>query len=59
MPAPALLLWTALVPLAYETLFGWFAAGVWNGVSDTRWLIYAPVVSVAFVSWFYRRIKTG
>ena len=55
MPAPALLLWTALVPLAYETLFAWFAVGVWNGVSDTRWLIYVPVISVAIVSWLLRR----
>ena len=43
LPWPPLLIWIALMPLAYQVLVEWRAAGVWNGSTPVRWWIYAPV----------------
>lgn len=42
-PIPALLLWTALMPLAYRVVIEWTLLGEWHGSTPWRWLIYAPV----------------
>ncbi|MGH9660548.1 MAG: hypothetical protein ACRD96_18505, partial [Bryobacteraceae bacterium] len=45
-PAPELLLWIALVPLAHQTVVEWISIGQWNGSTPLRWYIYAPVALV-------------
>jgi alpha-1,6-mannosyltransferase len=42
-PHPSLLLWVALVPLAYSVQIEWRILGEWNGVTPERWWIYTPV----------------
>lgn len=42
-PSAWLLLWVALVPLAYQVLIPWVALGEWEHVSPWRFLIYVPV----------------
>ena len=54
-PIPALLLWTALMPLAYSVLIDWSILGEWNGETPMRWLIYAPVGVMLIVSLVLRR----
>jgi alpha-1,6-mannosyltransferase len=54
-PSLGLLLWTALVPIAYQVLPGWEIQGEWNGVSPLRWLIYTPVFVVLLYEWFTLR----
>ncbi|MFN7938399.1 MAG: hypothetical protein U0R19_34045 [Bryobacteraceae bacterium] len=54
-PSWGLLLWTALVPLAYQVLIGWEINGIWNGVSPLRWFIYIPVFLVLLYEWFTLR----
>ncbi len=44
-PVPALLLWTALTPLAHVAVIRWVKEGVWDGSTWVRWLIYAPVAA--------------
>jgi hypothetical protein len=38
-----LLVWTALMPLAYVVLIEWRASGVWDGSTAMRWWIWGPV----------------
>ncbi len=42
-PLPGFLLWTAVVPLAYESVIRWTALGEWEGPSELRWYAYVPV----------------
>jgi hypothetical protein len=42
-PHPSLLLWVALVPLAYVVQIDWQVLGEWNGSRPERWWIYIPV----------------
>ncbi len=51
-PSLALLLWSALVPLAYQVLPAWELLGEWNGLSPIRWLIYTPVFFVLLYEAF-------
>ncbi len=51
-PSLALLLWSALAPLAYQVLPAWEILGQWNGVSPLRWFIYAPVFLVLLYEWY-------
>jgi hypothetical protein len=55
LPVPALLLWTGLMPLAYEVLIGWVELGEWQGSTDTRWYIYVPVYAMLVGSWLARQ----
>lgn len=55
IPEPGLLTWAALAPLFYEALFAWHAAGVWNGVSDIRWLVYVPVYGLLVYRFWVSR----
>lgn len=57
-PVPALLLWTALVPLAYQTVIAWLELGEWRGSTPDRWWIYGPVYGMLVGSWLARRIRT-
>ena len=43
VPVPALLLWTALIPLAYRVVIEWAGLGEWHGSTAWRWHIYVPV----------------
>jgi len=43
VPVTGVLLWTALMPLAYEVVIGWALLGEWEGSTAWRWLIYIPV----------------
>ena len=43
VPVPALLLWTALIPLAYRVVIEWAGLGQWHGSTAWRWHIYVPV----------------
>jgi hypothetical protein len=43
VPVPVLLLWTALIPLAYRVIIEWAALGEWHGSTTWRWHIYVPV----------------
>lgn len=59
-PAPwwplPVLVWQALMPLAYIVLEGWQARGEWVGSRPDRWWIYLPVfTSMAVSAWCYRR----
>lgn len=51
VPVPALLLWTALVPLAYSAVISWVALGEWNGSTALRWYEYGPVYALLIGSW--------
>jgi hypothetical protein len=51
-PVPALLLWQALVPLAYQVRIDYELLGQWNGVVPERWLIHGPVLAwIVFSIW--------
>jgi hypothetical protein len=50
-PVPGLLLWTALVPLAYSAVVSWIALGEWQGSNVFRWFEYAPVYALLTGSW--------
>ena len=50
-PVPALLLWTALVPLAYSAVVSWVTLGEWQGSNVFRWFEYAPVYAMLTGSW--------
>jgi hypothetical protein len=61
-PSPSLLLWTALIPLAYETVIPWTVLGDWRASPEMRWLIYGPVFGVAAlraVAARHRTIESG
>lgn len=45
-PVPGLLLWTALVTLAYSAVVSWVALGEWQGSSAFRWFEYTPVYAM-------------
>lgn len=45
-PLAGFLLWTAVVPLAYESVIGWTALGEWQGLGELRWYAYAPVFAL-------------
>ena len=48
VPVPALLLWTALAPLAYRVVIAWALLGVWEGSTPWRWWIHGPVLALFF-----------
>lgn len=54
-PAPALLVWTGLAPLAYRVVIGWTLLGEWNGSTPWRWLIYVPVYGLLAAAALARR----
>ena len=56
LPLPALLLWTALMPLAYHVLIRWVELREWRGSTDMRWLIYVPVYGLLVGRWLAERI---
>lgn len=58
-PAAPLLLWVALVPLHYAVLISYHTLGAWNGVTDSRWFVYAPVYSFAVLCWLISRFRTA
>jgi hypothetical protein len=51
LPVPALLLWTALVPIAYSAVISWVTLGEWQGSNAFRWYEYAPVYAMLIGSW--------
>ena len=53
---PALLLWTALVPLAYAAVIAWVILGLWWAPPELRWFEYAPVYSMLIGSWLVSRM---
>lgn len=55
-PVPALLLWTALVPLAYHTVIPWVELGEWHGSTPYRWWIYVPVYAMLVAGWLRERL---
>lgn len=56
-PAPALLLWTALAPLAYHTVIPWIELGEWHGSTPYRWWIYLPVYGMLAGGWLARLFR--
>jgi alpha-1,6-mannosyltransferase len=58
-PVSALLLWTAVMPLAYEVLIGWTVLGEWNGSTPLRWWIYVPVYGLFLFGWLLRTRRRG
>lgn len=56
LPAPALLLWTALAPLAYAAVISWVTLGEWQGSTEFRWYEYAPVYGLLIGSWLGSRL---
>lgn len=55
-PVPALLLWTALAPLAYSAVISWVTLGEWQGSTPIRWFEYVPVYSLLTGSWLVSRM---
>jgi alpha-1,6-mannosyltransferase len=55
-PVPALLLWTALAPLAYSAVISWVALGEWQGSTAIRWYEYVPVYSMLIGCWLVSRL---
>jgi hypothetical protein len=55
VPSAGLLLWTASVPMFYSVWPGWIATGIWDGVTPTRWLVYAPVFLLVAARAIYSR----
>jgi hypothetical protein len=53
-PAPPLLLWVTLAPLAHTAVIRWIAAGEWNGSTSIRYYEYAPVY-VTLAIWLVAR----
>ncbi|MCX6597977.1 MAG: hypothetical protein NTV70_16600 [Acidobacteria bacterium] len=60
-PVPGLMLWIALMPLAYETVIWWHTLGLWTQSPEVRYWIYLPVAAVLVASWWLRPSlrKTG
>jgi hypothetical protein len=56
LPVPALLLWTALGPLAYSAVISWVTLGEWQGSTPIRWYEYVPVYSMLIGSWLAARM---
>jgi alpha-1,6-mannosyltransferase len=59
VPVPGLLLWTALVPLAYSTVIAWVETGEWHGSTAIRWVEYAPVYASLIGCWLVCRLSAG
>ena len=55
-PVSALLLWTALAPLAYSAVISWVTLGEWQGSTAIRWFEYVPVYSMLIGSWLASRM---
>jgi alpha-1,6-mannosyltransferase len=55
-PVPALLLWTALAPVAYGAVISWVTMGEWQGSTELRWFEYVPVYSMLIGSWLVSRM---
>lgn len=55
-PNIVILLWAALMPLAYETVIWWSALGEWWQSAWVRWTIYAPVLATAVCCPFFNWI---
>jgi len=53
-PHAGLLLWTALVPLAYHVLIGYQAQGQWREDSYYLWLEYVPVYGLLILVWVWQ-----
>jgi alpha-1,6-mannosyltransferase len=51
-PVPALLVWTALAPLAYSAVISWVTLGEWQSSNALRWYEYAPVYGLLVSSWW-------
>ena len=58
-PNAALLLWTALVSLAYHVLIGYGALGVWQESLEFRLLEYVPVYGMLIGQFLVRRFRGG
>lgn len=58
LPLPALLLWTALIPLAYHVLIRWLELGEWHGSTEIRWWIYVPVYALLAGRWLVEKIRS-
>lgn len=56
-PVPALLLWTALAPLAYSSVISWVTLGEWQGSTAIRWFEYVPVYLMLIGSWLVSRMN--
>lgn len=56
-PNAALLLWTALVALAYQVLIGYEILGVWKDSDEFRLLEYLPVYALLLSSGAVRRLS--
>ena len=56
-PAPALLLWTGLVVLAYNILIPYGALGEWRPVEGIRLLEYAPVYALLLARLGWSAVK--
>ncbi len=50
-PNPALLVWTALVPLAYNVLIPYGILGEWQELAGYRAMEYLPVFGLLVASW--------
>ena len=56
-PHAALLLWTALVPLAYHILIGYRTTGEWREDLFFLYLEYVPVYAMLVVTAVVRRFQ--
>ncbi|MEZ5403140.1 MAG: hypothetical protein R2729_25900 [Bryobacteraceae bacterium] len=52
---PPLLVWKALMPLAYVVLVEWRGRGVWEGATGVRWWIWGPVYVAMLIAPAIRR----
>lgn len=59
VPHPALLLWTALVPLAYHILIGYHFRGEWQEDPFYLYLEYVPVYGMLVAGALVRRFRRG
>ncbi|HZT31591.1 MAG TPA: hypothetical protein VFA33_17015 [Bryobacteraceae bacterium] len=57
LPVPALLLWSALVPLAYAAVIDWSILGEWRGSTWVRWYEYVPVFALLAGTWLLRKVR--
>jgi len=55
-PVPALLLWTALAPLAYAAVVSWTILGEWQPITPFREYEYVPVYAMLIGSWLASRM---
>ncbi len=57
VPVPALLLWTAIIPLAYRVVIDWVLLDEWHGTTPWRWLVYVPVFGMMLGSVVVRILR--